>query len=157
MTPQMVRLLGGFLAAYVLLSALPQLPDVAVAVAHRGLPEVTGDLLFWFAAGVALPAAAIALRRRLAARGRRSAPAAPKGTDVGARIRRAAMGGARIPHLARQFRTSQDAVRAAIGRDGTASSAAEAGNSCRSRHAALPAPSRRAPVPARRTPYRGRA
>lgn len=155
MTPQMKRLVVGFLAAFVLLSVAPHLPRLADRLLDPALAESLSDLLGYVAVGLFAAVGSIALRRRLQARLRRARAFRPA-QGLGQRLRQASREGARAPELARRFQLSQDAVRAAIGRDGSAS-AAPKGTSFRSRQAALPVKPRARAVAVRQTPYRALA
>ena len=162
MTPQMIRLVAGFLAAFVLLSAAPSLPAAGAWLADPALGDVVLAMLPYTGAALLAAVGAIALlrrRRRRAATpaggGRSPAPARrraqpqPAASAFAEEIRQAARRGARAPELARRFRTSQDAIRVVLGREG-APSAAPAGSSFRARQAALaPRPAARALPPAR--------
>lgn len=154
MTPQMVRLLAGFLAAFVLVSLASKLPDTAAVLSRPGLLAEAGSLLLWVAAGLLIPIGAVIAWRRLHGLARRRAARSPSGGDLPTRIRRAAQGGTGVPRLAREFRLSQDAVRVALGQHGTASPAASPGTSFRGRQATLGRPGARRPGQPGRTSYR---
>jgi hypothetical protein len=153
-TPQMLRLVLGFLAAFVLLSVAPHLPGLVAALSDPALTDRLGDLLLYAAGGLALSILSIHLLRRLGAL-RVERPRVPgvAGSNLGLRIRQASRHGARVPVLARRFRLSQDAIRVATGREGS-TRAAPKGSSFRPRQPALPTKPRATPVAARRTPYR---
>jgi hypothetical protein len=155
MTPQMKRLVVGFLAAFVLLSVAPHLLEEADRLSDPATAESLSDLLGYVAAGLLAAVGSIALLRRLRARPR-GARTLRSALGLGRRLRQASREGARAPELARRFQLSQDAVRAAIGRDGPGS-AAPKGSSFRSRQGALPAKPRARAVPVRQTPYRALA
>lgn len=158
MTPQMIRLVAGFLAAFVLLSVAPALPVAVALLQDPILTEVWNDMLPFVLGGVVLATVSIVLLRAVANRPakpvRPSAPSRPSHSPVPARvsrsepklaisplaleIRQAAREGGRVPELARRFRTSQDAIRVVIGREGVHSAAPE-GSSFRPRQAPLPA------------------
>ena len=155
MTPKMFRLVLGFLAAFVLLSVAPHLPDLVGGLSELAQTEVLANLLGYLGVGAFTAMASIALLRRLGARPpriRRGRPA----RQLGLQLRQASREGARAAELARRFHLSQDAVRTAIGRDGS-SAAAPKGTSFRSRQAVLPAKPRAKALPVRQTPYRALA
>ena len=152
MTPQMFRLVVGFLAAFVLLSIAPGL---MVLLGQPGVVDRLGDLLLFLAAGLSLSAGAVVLwRHRI---GRWMTPRrSPGGSDLAFQIRQAARRGARGSDLARKYRVSQDAVRLAIGREASPP-AGLPGSSFRSRQPALPLQPRAHPALARRSAYRASA
>jgi hypothetical protein len=153
----MIRLVAGFLAVFVLLSAAPALPEAVALLQDPVLTEVWNEMLPFILGGVALAIGSIALlraaRHRPAKPVRPSAPARPSRPPLPARvsrsepklaisplaleIRQAARQGGRVSELARRFRTSQDAIRIVMGREGVHSAAPE-GSSFRPRQAALP-------------------
>lgn len=175
MNPRQLRLILGFLAAFMLISIAPLLPDPHSA--WRGVLSDT-ELLDGFgnplllSAGVLVAAAGVIVAWRRFLGRRREAPpgthssaarAIARGDSRAAaviveasaltrRLRKASDRGARVPELARKFGVSQDAVRGALGRAPTAP-AARPGSSFRDRKAASPARPRAAPVASPRSPY----
>lgn len=133
MTARTARLVTGVLALFVLLSYAPRLPELAAALEDPAVSDKAGDLLLFGAAAIGLSVVTIGVRRRLARRVR-LARRADAGTGLGPRIRQAARGerAVHVPDLARRFRTSQDAIRAALGREAT-TPAAKSGTSFRTR------------------------
>jgi hypothetical protein len=154
----MTRLVLGFLAAFVLLSVAPHLPGLIAALSDPDLTDQLGDLLIYAAGGIVLSVVCIHLLRRgwRAPRVRRAAAPKASGSSLGIQIREASRRGAQVPELARRFRVSQDAIRAATGRDGS-TRAAPKGSSFRPRQPALPAKPLATAVAVRRTPYRALA
>ena len=173
MTPKMLRLVLGFLAGFVLLSAAPRLPGALGGLADRAATDLVGDVLLATATALCGLLALVIVRRRrrppatrrhvrlrpLPAGVRRALarpPREPRPSDLGARLRQAARTGERVPQLARRFHLSQDAVRAAIGH-GASGPAAPTGKSFRSRKASVPAKPRALPVAPQPSPYRALA
>jgi hypothetical protein len=151
MTPRTLRLVLGFLLAFVSLSLVPRAQDLSQLLAD---PLVLIGLTH-LGVGLALSAVAIALYRRL--RSWRPGPllSVVPGNDLGYRIRLAARNGARTAELARRFGLSQDAIRAALLHEhGTA---AESGSSFRHRQAAVPERAAVRPIAARSTRYQIKA
>lgn len=143
MNPRLFRLIAGFLAGFVVLSYAPVLPTLVGNIrmpSPAALPDGTG-----LAAAAVLTLTLLLLvvrRRRPAVRPVRSAarpPSPPPASALLGELRRAADQGERVPALARRFRLSQDAVRAAVGA-GPSSPAARAERVSRARQRALPAP-----------------
>jgi len=155
MTPKMFRLVLGFLAAFVLLSVAPHLVDLVRTFAEPAQAESLADLLGYVGVGAITAVSSIGLRRRLRARPPRMRRVRPA-QQLGLKLRQASREGVRAAELARRFHLSQDAVRTAIGRDGS-SAAAPKGTSFRPRQAVLPAKPRAKALPMRQTPYRALA
>ena len=157
MTPKMIRLVLGFLAAFVLLSIGPSLPELtsglsialAIGLASAASTGPPGDLFLYTAGGLALVGGLVFLLRRWRARPKES-------SDLGRRIREASRGCAHVPELARRFRLSHDAVRVAIGWEG-ARPAASRGTSFRSRQPALAAKPKATAVAMKGNHYRALA
>jgi hypothetical protein len=164
MTPQLTRVVAGFLLAFVLLSLAPQLPGLVTTLRDPALAAVVEQMWWLAAVGAAVGVVAIAAVRRRAQRSSARAPRrpdtargpAPRRSDapsaLSQQIRDAARRGGSVPDLARRFRLSQDAIRAAV-RGDRSGAAGPRGTSFRSRQEPLPArPSPKA-LPSRRTPY----
>jgi hypothetical protein len=151
----MKRLVAGFLAAFVLLSMAPYLPEQLGRLADPVLLEALPDLVGYAAAALLASVGAIVLVRRIRTTPRRVRTVRPA-QHLGLKLRQASREGAKAPELARRFQLSQDAVRTAIGRDGSSSAAAR-GSSFRPRQAALPAKPRARAVAVRQSPYRALA
>ncbi|MBZ5621608.1 MAG: hypothetical protein LAQ69_23195, partial [Acidobacteriia bacterium] len=107
MTPKMLRLVLGFLAAFVFLSVAPYLPGLVDALNDQALTDQLGDLLIYLAGGVAVAVVSIyLLRRQRAPRVKRvRAPRAAQ-SNLGLLIRQASREGTSVPDLARRFRLS---------------------------------------------------
>lgn len=164
MTRQTFYLVLGFLAVFVLISLAPSLPDLADRLEDPAFIDQLGDILLFVAAAICLIVPAIVVSRRLKGPRRSKRARTPSaGSDLASRIRQAARRGERIPALARRFNLSQDAIRAAIGRGGSAqpvlirrsgsAPAALPGTSFRARQPTLPAQPVRKQLPGRRSPY----
>jgi len=154
MNPKLLRLTAGFLAAFVLISYAPALPDLLRGVSFA---PALSDLL----RGVSFPAvragendallgsaAALSLGLWLIVRRRQGleAPVASHSrvgsasveSALRAELRRAVEQGERIPAIARRHHLSQDAVRVAVGR-GPSTPAAGAERVSRLRQGPVPA------------------
>jgi hypothetical protein len=160
MNPRLFRLIAGFLAAFVLLSYAPFVPDLVREFRWPAGILAPGDVLLAAAAALTLMLLLLVLRRRRLVppsvrRPVRPAGPAPASAMLG-ELRRRAEQGERVPALARRYRLSQDAVRVAVG-GGPSSPAARAERVSRARQRALPAPVPRVHPPVRATapkPYR---
>jgi hypothetical protein len=179
MNPRQLRLVGGFLTVFVLLSLAPAWPDLRAAgadllsgvdLSEVDLTEGLGNLLLVMAGGLVLSVGIIAARRKLVAGRRRERESRPStsravtsqpsashavrlpDSALARRLQKESSRGLRVQDLARQFGLSQDAVRVALGRVGTAP-AAPKGSSFRSRQPASPAAAKAAAITTRRSPY----
>lgn len=182
MNRRQFRLVAGFLAAFVLISVAPVLPDLTTPFSIGGiridvnapLADGVGELLLTLAGGLVLAAVIIAGRRALrarrapsrrtvgrpsqavASRARAERPVAIRESALTLQLRKEAERGIRVPELARTFGLSQDAVRGALGRRVTAP-AAPGGSSFRSRKSVTPAKPAARAIATRRTPYQALA
>ncbi len=143
MNPRLLRLIAGFLAAFVLLSYAPTILSRLRDVRWPAELEQPGAELVVTAAGLTLTLMLLLLRRRgmtppAARRAVRPAGPPPASALLG-ELRRRAEQGERVPELARRYRLAQDAVRVAVG-GGPSSPAARAERVSRARQRALPAP-----------------
>jgi hypothetical protein len=160
MSPRLLRLLAGFLAAFVLLAYVPAIAGAARGLSLPGRIDIAwpGDDGLGAALALCLALLLVARRGRPVARSSRP-PAQPAAvlpaSGLLIELRRSAEQGERVPALARRYRMSQDAVRVAVGRS-PSSSAARAERVSRARQRALPAPVPAVhprPRPSGRTPY----
>ncbi len=160
MSPRLLRLLAGFLAAFVLVANAPAIAESARGLSLPGLINISwrGDDGLGAALALCLALLLVARRRRPATRPSRPAARPVAASPAGGlliELRRSAELGERVPALARRYRLSQDAVRVAVGRS-PSSSAARAERVSRARQRALPAPVPAVhprPSSSRRTPY----
>lgn len=143
MNPRLLRLLAGFLAAFVLLSYAPAIPGLMRDFRWPTGLRQPGDILLAVAAALTLVLLLLVLRRRRLAPRPVHRPTRPAGPPPASallgELRRRAELGERVPELARRYRLSQDAVRVAVG-GRTPSPAARAERVSRARQRALPAP-----------------
>lgn len=155
MNPRLLRLIAGFLAAFVLLSYAPAIPGLVRELRWPTGVRQPGDILPATAAALTLVLLLLVLRRRRLAPPAVRRPARPAGPPPASallgELRRRAEQGERVPELARRYRLSQDAVRVAVG-GGPSSPAARAERVSRARQRALPAP-----VPRVHPPIRAKA
>lgn len=181
MSSKTLRLVGGFLAVFVLISVAPAIPDFVASI--NGMPAITipaiSDSMLLAIGGAVLLMALLVLRRRqLHARAaaqpvtRSKALARPSAAQplkrsvpehsgpyptiaspLQIRLRAAVEKGERIPALARRHSISIDAVRAAVGASAAHAPAGRPSNSFRGSAPSLPAKPRATPVAKRVSRY----
>jgi hypothetical protein len=182
MTPKTIRLIGGFLAVFVLISVAPAIPEFIATM--NGFPTVTlpaiSDSLLLAIGGAVLLLGLVVLRQRqrharaaaqpVTSRSRALArPSADKplkrampehsgpyptiASPLQIRLRAAVEKGERFPALARRHNISIDAVRAAVGASAAHAPAGRPSNSFRSSAPSLPAKPRAKPVQGRVSRY----
>lgn len=182
MTPKTIRLIVGFLAAFVLISVAPAIPDF-IATLDDGnglqLPAITDSTLIAIGGAVVLLGLVVLRRQQRqvraaqpVTRGSSHAVARPSAdqplkrsmpehsgpyptiaSPLQIRLRAAVGKGERIPALARRHSLSIDAVRAAVGATAISAPAARPSTSFRSPAPSLPAKPRARAVPRRASHY----
>lgn len=181
MTPKTIRLVGGFLAVFVLISVAPAIPEFLRTV--DGFPTVTmpaiGDSILLAIGGAVVLLGLLVLRQRqkharsvpqpVARRHALVRPSADKplrrampeqsgpyptiASPLQIRLRAAVDKGERVPVLARRHNISIDAVRAAVGASAAHSAAGRPSTSFRAPEPTLPAKPRARAVPQRVSRY----
>lgn len=169
MNPRQLRLILGFLSAFVLISVAPRLADLNATGPFSDADRTAGlgNLLLVLAGGLLVSLSLIIARRRFIGRRCRdfqsgSATVArggsaqdvisAEGSPLTRQLRKESDRGARVAELARRFGLSHDGVRSALGRFPT-TPAARGGSSFRGRKLTPPAAARAKDPALRQSPY----